>query len=104
MAEILVSKRFVVSARNGLHIRPAEQLARLANRFSSKIELIYESQRVDAKSIMELLTLGASEGAGVAIEARGSDAQEAVDAVLALVEREFATSQEAPSPANESSS
>lgn len=90
MTDLFVSRTFVVSSKNGLHIRPAEQLARLANRFVAQIGLIYESQRVDAKSIMDMLTLGAREGASVVIEARGSDANEAVEAILALVESEFA--------------
>lgn len=90
MADLVITKTFVVTSKNGLHIRPAEQLARLANRFAAQIGLIHESQRVDAKSIMEMLTLGAREGASVVIEARGIDAQEAVDAILALVQSEFA--------------
>lgn len=89
MTEVSITQTFVVSTKNGLHIRPAEQLARLANRFVSQIGLIYESQRVDAKSIMEMLTLGAKQGANVVIEARGSDAKEAVAAILDLVGREF---------------
>lgn len=89
MADVLITESFVVTAKNGLHIRPAEQLARLANRYQSQIGLVYESQRVDAKSIMEMLTLGARHGATVVIEARGEDAKEAVEAILALVQREF---------------
>ncbi|WP_425396594.1 HPr family phosphocarrier protein [Aeoliella sp.] len=90
MADLVITKTFVVTSKNGLHIRPAEQLARLANRFVAQIGLIHESQRVDAKSIMEMLTLGARQGASVVIEAQGSDAQEAVEAILALVQSEFA--------------
>jgi phosphotransferase system HPr (HPr) family protein len=90
MTDLFVTRTFVVSSKNGLHLRPAEQLARLANRFAAQIGLICESQRVDAKSIMDMLTLGAREGTSVVVEARGSDAQEAVEAILALVESEFA--------------
>lgn len=104
MAEVFVTHTFVVSTENGLHIRPAEQLARLANRFASQIGLIYESQRVDAKSIMEMLTLGAAHGANVVIEARGVDAREAVDAILALVDSEFSSASDPESAANGPSS
>ena len=89
MPDVLITETFVVSAKNGLHMRPAEQLARLASRFESQIGLVHESQRVDAKSIMEMLTLGAQHGATIAIEARGVDAREAVEAILALAHREF---------------
>lgn len=98
MAEVLITETFVVSAKNGLHIRPAEQLARLANRFESQIGLVYESQRVDAKSIMEMLTLGARHGASVLIEARGADAREAVEAILALVHTDFEEQTKQPAP------
>lgn len=103
MPEVLVTQTFVVTAKNGLHIRPAEQLARLANQFVSQVGLIYESQRVDAKSIMELLTLGANEGASITIEARGDDAQQAVEAILLLVHSNFAAPQ-SPEPAADNNS
>ena len=90
MAEIVITETTVVTCENGLHIRPAEQLARLANRFASQIGLIYESQRVDAKSIMDLLTLGAQQGASVVIEARGEDAEAAVKSILELFSSDFA--------------
>lgn|SRR5690606_34696504 len=89
MSEPVVTSSVLIDAENGLHIRPAEALARLANRFESRIEIVYESQRVDAKSIMEMLTLGAGQGAELHVEARGADAQEAIDAIMALVENNF---------------
>ncbi len=97
MAEVLIRQTCVISLKNGLHIRPAEQLARLANRFAAEIGLVYENQRVDAKSIMDMLTLGATHGAHLVIEARGDDAQEAVDAIRVLVESEFSTNQDSDS-------
>lgn len=89
MGETFITKTFEITAKNGLHIRPAEQLARLANKFAAQIGLIYQDQRVDAKSIMDMLTLGASHGAQVTIEARGTDAPQAVEAILALVASKF---------------
>jgi len=89
MADILVTQTFVVPVKQGLHLRPAEQLARLASQYSSAIGLVYQSQRVDAKSIMDMLTLGAVGGASIVIEARGPDAQQAVAAILDLVEKKF---------------
>lgn len=103
MSEPVVTSSVLIDAENGLHIRPAEALARLADRFESRIEIVYENQRVDAKSIMDMLTLGACQGAELQVEARGSDAQQAIDAILALVENNFelptsATSTENSSP------
>ena len=91
MSDTFITKTFVITAKNGLHIRPAEQLARLANQFAAQIWLIHQQQRADAKSIMEMLTLGASHDAEVTIEADGNDAKEAVDAILGLVASNFAT-------------
>ncbi|QDU54242.1 HPr family phosphocarrier protein [Aeoliella mucimassa] len=90
MAETVITETTVVTCENGLHIRPAEQLVRLANQFTSQIGIIYESQRVDAKSILELLTLGAQQGASVVIEARGNDAEAAVESIVHLFASDFA--------------
>ena len=73
----------------GLHLRPAELFARLAMQFESDIEVIRDSLRVDAKSIMHVLTLGADPGTHLTIEARGADAQQAVEALVRLIERDF---------------
>ena len=54
-----------------------------------KIELIRDDRRVEAKSIIDLLTLGASQGTELILEAEGHDAQEAVDALAKLVENGF---------------
>jgi phosphocarrier protein HPr len=89
MSEQVFTSSVHIDTENGLHIRPAEALARLANRFKSRIEIVYENQRVDAKSIMEMLTLGAGRGAELQLEARGDDAQQAIEAILMLVENNF---------------
>lgn len=98
MPEPVVTSTLQIDTENGLHIRPAEALARLANRFESRIEIVYESQRVDAKSIMEMLTLGACQGATLQIEASGADARQAIDAIQALAEHKFELAKE-PTPA-----
>jgi phosphotransferase system HPr (HPr) family protein len=64
--------------------------ARMAMQFESRIELIYENQRVDCKSILHLLTLGARQGTRMVLEAEGRDADEAVAALAGLVENGFA--------------
>ena len=84
MAEELVRRQLRVTNPQGLHSRPAAELARLAIRFQSRIELIKEGQRVDAKSIIEVLTLGATQGMELVLEVRGSDAQAAAYAIERL--------------------
>ena len=80
----------VIGNPQGLHARPAELLARLALQFESEVELIRDGQCVDAKSILHVLTLGASQGTEITLHARGADAQAAVEALTRLVESDFA--------------
>ncbi|MCG8448530.1 MAG: HPr family phosphocarrier protein [Pirellulales bacterium] len=80
----------VINNPQGLHARPAELLARLAMQFESDVEVIRDGQCVDAKSILHVLTLGAGQGAEVTLQARGDDAQEAIEALTHLVESDFA--------------
>jgi phosphotransferase system HPr (HPr) family protein len=63
--------------------------ARLAKQFQSRIELVRDTQRVQASSIMDLLTLGAAQGTALTLEAEGPDAHEAVEALVRLVESGF---------------
>ncbi len=74
----------------GLHVRPAERFAKTAMQFTAEIEVICHDQRVDAKSILHLLTLGARQGTQLVLEALGDDAQQAVDELAKLVETGFA--------------
>ena len=84
-------KSVVITNPQGLHARPAELFARLALQFDSEIEVIRDSLRVDAKSILHVLTLGAAQGTELTLHARGADAQEALEALVRLVDSDFAT-------------
>jgi phosphocarrier protein HPr len=77
----------------GLHIRPAEQFVRLAMKFSCEIEVVRDNLRVDGKSIMHMLTLGAEPGAELRLEARGDDAEQAVNALARFIENGFVLEQ-----------
>jgi phosphocarrier protein HPr len=84
-----VTRVIVIRNSQGLHARPADMFARLARQFQSRIELVREGRRVEASSIMDLLTLGAAQGTELVLEAEGDDAQEAVEALAKLVESGF---------------
>ena len=75
--------------RLGLHARAAAQLVRMANGFSSNVDLIKSSQSANAKTIMEVLMLGAAQGEDLVIEAHGDDEKEAVDAIVKLIDERF---------------
>ena len=73
----------------GLHMRPADLFVRMANRFSSIVEVAKGDQQVDGKSILSILTLAAENGTELKVSARGEDAAEAVTALAELVESGF---------------
>ena len=73
----------------GLHARPAELFVSLAIRFDAEIEVVKDDQRADAKSMLHVLTLAAVQGTELRIEAVGSDAVAAVDALAELVVSDF---------------
>jgi phosphotransferase system HPr (HPr) family protein len=90
MSEQRLSRRVILTNPQGLHARPADMFAKLSNQFESKIHLVNNDTRVDGKSILEILTLAAMAGTELSIEATGHDAQEALDALVKLIEKNFA--------------
>ena len=73
----------------GLHARPAALFVRTAKRFHCEIRVQHGARKVDAKSITGILTLGANQGAIIAVTAHGTDAAEAVAALQSLVNGDF---------------
>ncbi len=73
----------------GLHARAAAKLSHLANNFSSNIFLVFNGDRVNAKSLLGILTLAAAVGNDIEIEAEGEDASDAVSKIKNLFERKF---------------
>lgn len=70
-------------------MRPAYMFAETATKFGSSVEVVKDETRIDGKSVLSILTLGAAQGSEVQIEATGDDAQAAVDALVQLVESGF---------------
>ena len=84
-----ITRVVVIKNKQGLHARPAEKMVRTAQTFEAKVELIRDDRRVDARNMIDLLTLGAAQGTQIVLEAEGRDAQAAVDALAELVEQIF---------------
>jgi len=70
-------------------LRPAELFSKLAMKFEAEIQVVRDNLRVDGKSIMHMLTLGAEPGTTLVLEARGADAEEAVEALVRFIENDF---------------
>lgn len=85
----MLYKDITVKNQVGLHARPATFFIQKANEFRSTIWVEKEERRVNAKSLLGILSLGIVGGTSIRIVADGSDEKEAVDALVALVESEF---------------
>lgn len=73
----------------GLHARAATKLVQLATKYPCEVELAYEGQRVNAKSVMGVLLLCASMGTTIEVSARGERATECVSAIAELIASRF---------------
>src|ERR1700730_6165436 len=94
MSEAKLWRTVVVPNPNGLHMRPASLIAKLANQYESRIELVRDNVRVDGKSMLEIVTLVAEHGTNLMIEASGPDAEAAVEALAELFASNFAELEE----------
>ncbi len=72
-----------------MHARASAKIVEAAARFQSVITIIKDGQRVDARSIMGLMMLAASMGSEIALEAKGADENDAMKAMLALIDAKF---------------
>ena len=83
-------KEVTVQNHVGLHARPATFFIQKANEFKSSIWVEKEERRVNAKSLLGVLSLGSVGGTPSTIIADGADEQQAVDSLVKLVESGFA--------------
>ncbi len=85
-------REVAVGNTEGLHARPVMRFIDVASRFQSKVSVANVSRRgetVDGKSAMQMMLLEASQGCVLRIEARGDDAEAAVEALVSLVSSGF---------------
>jgi phosphocarrier protein HPr len=84
----LVKDLFIINER-GLHARAAARFVKTAEQFHAEITVSKDEHTVPARSIMGLLLLVAGRGSAITVAARGADAQEALNALEALVAARF---------------
>ncbi len=84
-----VSREIIIRNRLGLHARAAAQFVKTAGRFQAEITVEAGRQKVNGKSIMGLLLLGAAQGTTLTLRAAGEDGPAALQALEALVEAKF---------------
>ena len=84
----MVEKEATVVPEQGLHARPAAQFVKTAKGFGSDIKVIKGDTEVNAKSSLNLMTLGATQGDKLTIRADGEDEEEAAEALVELLAQE----------------
>jgi phosphocarrier protein HPr len=86
---IKVVRRIEIKNKLGLHARAAALLVQTVNRFSAQVSISKDGQTADGRSIMGVLTLAATQGSKIQVEAVGADAEQAVKAIEKLVDKRF---------------
>ena len=82
-------RRLLISNKLGLHARAAAKLVGIAGRYSCTIQLQHGQRTANAKSIMGVMMLAASQGTWLNASAEGDDAEQALIALADLLERRF---------------
>jgi len=101
MSEKRASSSVVLTHAVGLHARPSVKLTKLAKSFASRIELATaeDGPWIDAKSIVKVMAAKAPKDTTLYFRAEGEDADRSVDALVALVARDFDEAQtQSPGP------
>ncbi len=84
-----VEREIEVINRLGVHARPAAAIVQTVLKFTCEVHFLHEGARINAKSIMGLLTLAATQGTILRVICEGDDAEQAMNAVVDLFARGF---------------
>lgn len=85
---IMFNKEVIVRCESGLHNKQATYFVQKANEFESSIWLISGNRKMNAKSLLGIMSLSIVTGDTVTLSAQGSDAEAAVNALEALLQRD----------------
>ena len=85
----MIQTNITISNKLGLHARASAKLTKLAGSFPCEVWVSKGDRRVNAKSIMGVMMLAAGIGTGIVVETSGEREQEAMDALLALINDKF---------------
>ncbi|WP_026506549.1 HPr family phosphocarrier protein [Butyrivibrio sp. MC2013] len=82
----MIKKLVEIKLPHGLEARPVAELVQVASKYESTIHIEYENRKVNAKSIMGMMTLNLGNGESITLLAEGVDEQEAVDDMTGFLE------------------
>jgi len=85
----MTSESVIVVNQLGMHARAAAKFVHLATRYESRVRVARDAREMDGKSIMGILLLAAARGSRITISADGHDEDDAVKALVALVQSGF---------------
>ncbi|MBE5966287.1 MAG: HPr family phosphocarrier protein [Lachnospiraceae bacterium] len=75
----MITKQIVINIPNGLEARPVALLVQVASQYECSIYVVSEEKRINAKSIMGMMSMGISTGETVTVEASGPDEEQAME-------------------------
>ncbi|MBZ2175658.1 HPr family phosphocarrier protein [Schnuerera sp. xch1] len=82
----MISKNVILNNEVGLHARPAAVFVQTANKFSCNVYIEFNGKKVNGKSIIGVMSLGAFDGEEITIIANGVDEKQAIEELIDLVE------------------
>ena len=83
-----IAKQITVKNPQGLHARPAAMFVQIVSKFDANVTIIKDGERVNGKSIMGILTLGAQQNTVISIEADGDGAEQVIQELEQLLTQE----------------
>ena len=86
----MISRDVVISNTSGLHARPATFFIQKANSYRSSIWIEKDDRKVNAKSLLGVLSLGITQNTSITIIADGNDEADAIEGLVALIDGGFA--------------
>ena len=85
----MITKKLTILNKLGLHARAAAKVVSTANEFESTIIITKDGKNADARSIMKLLMLSASQGSSIRVEIDGADQNDAMESIERLFNNKF---------------
>lgn len=86
---VILEQEFIISNKLGIHARVAAQIVKVACQFKSEIWISKSGNKVDGKSILDVMTLVCPHGCRIMISANGPDAPDALGALAVLFQTKF---------------
>lgn len=85
----MTEKTTTIQNKTGIHARPASLFVQTASKFKSKVNIAAKGKKVDAKSILMIMSMGLVKGTEITISADGPDEADAVKTLVDLVDAKF---------------